>query len=75
MYKLQLSGRFKKSYKKCIKRGYDKTLFEEVVSILLRENHCQQSIRIILCMEIMKDGMIVIFFLIGFWYGSMIMMS
>lgn len=36
MYKLQLSGRFKKSYKKCIKRGYDKTLFEEVVSILLR---------------------------------------
>ncbi|MDY4843595.1 MAG: type II toxin-antitoxin system YafQ family toxin [Prevotella sp.] len=36
MYKLQLSGRFKKSYKKCIKRGYDKFLFEEVVSILSR---------------------------------------
>lgn len=36
MYKLQLSGRFKKSYKKCIKRGYDKSLFEEVVTILMK---------------------------------------
>ena len=38
MYKLQLSGRFKKSYKKCIKRGYDKSLFEEVVTILMKES-------------------------------------
>ena len=36
MYKLQLSGRFKKSYKMCIKRGYDKSLFEEVVTILMK---------------------------------------
>ena len=36
MYKLQLFGRFKKSYKKCIKRGYDKFLFEEVVTILMK---------------------------------------
>ena len=36
MYKLRLSGRFKKSYKKCMKRGYDKSLFEDVVSILMR---------------------------------------
>lgn len=75
MYKLQLSGRFKKSYKKCIKRGYDKTLFEEVVSILLRGEPLPAKYKNHPCMEIMKDGMIVIFFLIGFWYGSMIMMS
>ena len=30
MYKLQLSGRFKKSYKKCIKRGYDKSFFRKL---------------------------------------------
>ena len=36
MYKLQLSGRFKKLYKKCIKRGYNKSLFEEVVTILMK---------------------------------------
>lgn len=33
-YKLKLSGRFKKSYKRCIKRGFDASLFEDVVSIL-----------------------------------------
>ena len=33
-YKLQLSGRFKKSYKKCMKRGYDKSLFEKVCLFL-----------------------------------------
>ena len=33
-YKIQLSGRFKKSYKRCMKRGLDASLFEEVVSLL-----------------------------------------
>lgn len=36
MYKLRLSGRFKKSYKRCMKRGYDKSLFEEVVAVLMK---------------------------------------
>ena len=55
MYKLQLSGRFKKSYKKCIKRGYDKSLFEEVVTILMKgENNYLQNTKITLCMAIMK---------------------
>ena len=33
-YKIQLSGRLKKSYKRCMKRGLDASLFEEVVSLL-----------------------------------------
>lgn len=36
MYKLRLSGCFKKSYKRYMKRGYDKSLFEEVVAVLMK---------------------------------------
>lgn len=75
MYKLRLSGRFKKSYKRCMKRGYDKSLFEEVVAVLMKGDKLPENIRIILYMVIMKAGMIVIFFQIGFWFGVMIMMN
>ena len=34
MYNILFSNQFRRSYKKCIKRGYDKALFEKVVSIL-----------------------------------------
>lgn len=33
-YEIYYSNQFKRSFKKCIKRGYDVKLFEEVVSIL-----------------------------------------
>ena len=34
MYDILFSNQFKRSYKKCLKRGYDKALFEEVVTLL-----------------------------------------
>ena len=34
MYDIYFSNQFKRSYKKCLKRGYDKALFEEVVTLL-----------------------------------------
>ena len=34
MYEILFSNQFKRSYKKCIKRGYNKALFEEVVTLL-----------------------------------------
>ncbi len=33
-YSISYTNRFKKSYKRCIKRGYDASLFQNVVSIL-----------------------------------------
>lgn len=33
-YDILFSNQFKRSYKKCLKRGYNKLLFEQVVSIL-----------------------------------------
>lgn len=33
-YDILFSNQFKRSYKRCIKRGYNKTLFEKVISIL-----------------------------------------
>ena len=34
MYEILFSNQFKRSYKKCLKRGYDKALFEKVVTLL-----------------------------------------
>lgn len=34
MYEILFSNQFKRSYKKCLKRGRDKTLLEEVVTLL-----------------------------------------
>lgn len=34
MYEIFFSNQFKRSYKKCLKRGYNKDLLEKVVSIL-----------------------------------------
>ena len=34
MYDILFSNQFKRSYKKCLKRGYNKALFEEVVTLL-----------------------------------------
>ena len=34
MYDILFTNQFKRSYKKCIKRGYNKVLFEEVVTLL-----------------------------------------
>ena len=36
MYTLKLSGQFKKSYKRCLKRGLDMALFQEVVDLLVK---------------------------------------
>lgn len=33
-YEILFSNQFKRSYKKCLKRGCDRTLFEEVVTLL-----------------------------------------
>ena len=33
-YTIYFSNQFKRSYKRCLKRGYDKALFEKVVTIL-----------------------------------------
>ena len=35
MYKIKLSGRFKKSYKKCIKRGLERSSLEYVIKLLV----------------------------------------
>ena len=34
MYEIYFSNQFKRSYKKCLKRGCNKMLFEEVVTLL-----------------------------------------
>ncbi len=34
MYDIFFSNQFKRSYKKCLKRGCDKTLFEHVITLL-----------------------------------------
>ena len=34
MYEIFFSNQFKRSYKKCLKRGYDTDLLEKVVSLL-----------------------------------------
>ena len=34
MYEILFSNQFKRSYKKCLKRGCNKALFEEVVTLL-----------------------------------------
>lgn len=34
MYKIFFSNQFKRSYKKCVKRGYDKSLLESVITLL-----------------------------------------
>lgn len=33
-YQIKYSHKFKKSYKRCMKRGYDASLFQKVVTIL-----------------------------------------
>ena len=33
-YQIQYTGQFKKSYKKCIKRGYDPNIFKKAITIL-----------------------------------------
>lgn len=42
-YEIILSNQFKRSYKKCIKRGLDKTLFEKVVTLLARDGELPQT--------------------------------
>ena len=34
MYEILFSNQFKRSYKKCLKRGFNKALFEEVITLL-----------------------------------------
>ena len=34
MYEILFSNQFKRSYKKCLKRGCNKALFEEVITLL-----------------------------------------
>ena len=45
MYEILFSNQFKRSYKKCLKRGCDKTLFEEVVTILAETGKLPQRYR------------------------------
>jgi len=44
-YKIKYTGRFKKSYKKCVKRGYDISVFEKAVSILSETGTLPQEYR------------------------------
>ena len=34
MYEILFTNQFKRSYKKCLKRGYNKVLFQKVVALL-----------------------------------------
>lgn len=44
-YQIYLSNQFKRSYKKCIKRGLDKVLFEKVVTMLSQKGKLPQKYR------------------------------
>ena len=44
-YKIKYTGWFKKSYKKCVKRGYDISVFEKAVSILSETGTLPQEYR------------------------------
>ena len=44
-YKIKYTGRFKKSYNKCVKRGYDISVFEKAVSILSETGTLPQEYR------------------------------
>lgn len=43
MLKIRYSSRFKKDYKTIIKRGYNLTLFEEVLNLLIHEKTLPQQ--------------------------------
>lgn len=45
MLKIEYTAKFKKGYKKIIKRGYDKKAFEEVVTILASGNELPEKYR------------------------------
>lgn len=44
-YDILFSNQFKRSYKKCLKRGYNKLLFEQVVSILAETGSLPEQYR------------------------------
>ena len=44
-YQIQYTGQFKKSYKKCIKRGYDQNIFKIAISILSETGSLPDSYR------------------------------
>lgn len=74
-YTIKYSGRFKKAYKRCIKRGCDPELFKTVVKILSEKGLCLQNIDRIFYMEIMKAFGNVISHQTGYWYGYRTTMS
>ena len=43
MLKVRYSAKFKKDFKAIVKRGYDITLFEDVVGLLREENRFRKN--------------------------------
>ena len=39
MYTIRFTGEFKRSLKRCLKRGYDENLLKKVLHILVEEGH------------------------------------
>lgn len=44
-YSVEYSNLFKKSFKRCVKRGLNPQLFQEVVAILMRDGRLPQKYR------------------------------
>ncbi len=42
-YTLRFTGEFKRSLKRCLKRGYDENLLTEVLRILVNEGHLPEK--------------------------------
>lgn len=70
MYDILFSNQFKRSYKKCLKRGYDKALFEEVITLLAETGTLPLNINHINCLANGKACGNAIFSLIGCLFGS-----
>lgn len=70
-YTLRYTGEFKRSLKRCLKRGYDENLLSEVLSLsFLQEVVCQKSIVPIYSMAYLKDIRNVTLLQIGYLFGT-----
>lgn len=49
MYEILFTNHFKRSYKRCLKRGCDKALFEKVVTLLAETGKLPGAISLINC--------------------------
>lgn len=69
-YKIVYSNQFKKSFKKCFKRGLDVEKLREILRILEKKVHSHLNIRLINFWANFKESGNVTFKPIGFLYGN-----